>query len=133
MALSGYQELTVWKQAYEMTLSIYGVTREFPKDETYGLVSQMRRASTSIIANIAEGYGKKHLKEYIQFISISIGSCNELEVYLCLSKDLGYLKRSDYEKLRTIHESVSKMLQSLRRSLENKDPAETQRKPGVSG
>ncbi len=118
--LKSYKNLKVWNKAYELTLKIYQITRYFPKEETYGLTSQMRRASTSIIANIAEGSGKNHIGEFIQFISIAIGSCNELEVYLELSIDLNYLKKKEYEKLNIIHVEISKMLFGLRKSLEHK-------------
>ena len=83
-------------------------------------MSQMRRSSVSIIANIAEGYGRNHLGEYIQFVSYSIGSSNELEVYLLLANDLKYLDDDLYAEILSIHKEVSKMLIGLRTSLENK-------------
>ncbi|MFO7619159.1 MAG: four helix bundle protein [Thermoplasmata archaeon] len=118
--IRGYRDLNVWKKAYALTLKIYEITANFPAEEKFGLVSQMRRASTSIIANIAEGYGKNHTREYIQFISISIGSCNELEVYLLLSKDLGYVIENDFHNIKQEQNEVSKMLFRLRKSLESK-------------
>ena len=113
----GYKELIVWKKGYSLTKLIYRATRKYPKDERYGLISQMRRAAVSIIANIAEGSGRKHAKEFQQFISIAIGSCNELGVYIQLSKDLGYLNKSEYDTIFTYHTEVSKMLYSLRNSI----------------
>ena len=80
----------------------------------------MRRAAVSIIANIAEGYGKKHLTGYIHFISIAICSCNELGVYIKLSKDLQYLKLDDFQIMNIRHNEILKMLLALRSSLENK-------------
>ena len=94
----GYFKLSVWKKAYDQTLKIYHLTKSFPKNETYGIISQMRRASSSIIANIAEGYGKRNLSEYIHFISIAISSSNELEVFLLLSRDLKYWFISQFRK-----------------------------------
>ncbi len=117
---SGYKKLDVWKKGYELTLKVYEVTRHYPKEETYGLISQMRRASSSIIANLAEGYGRNHLGEYIQYVSIAIGSCNELEVHILLSNDLHYLKKKNYDELMSGHEEVSKMLFGLRKALEQK-------------
>ncbi len=85
------------------------------------MISQMRRASSSIIANIAEGYGKRNLSEYLHFISIAISSCNELEVFLLLSKDLKYLEKKDFNHLMRSHTEITKMLLGLRNSLEKKN------------
>ena len=81
----------------------------------------MRRASSSIIANIAEGYGKRKLSEYLHFISIAICSCNELEVFLLLSKDLNYLDKKDFDNLMKSHTEITKMLLGLRKALEKKN------------
>jgi four helix bundle protein len=116
----GYKNLEVWKKAYKLALKIYDVTKNYPKTEMYGLTTQMRRASTSIIANIAEGYGKNHLGEYIQYVSIAIGSCNELEVFLMFSNDLNYLEKKDFDQLIDIQTRISKMLFNLRKALEIK-------------
>ena len=121
--VKGYRNLDVWKKGYLLTKKIYEATERFPKEERYGLVSQMRRASVSIIANIAEGYGRNHLGEYIQFVSYAIGSSNELEVYLLLSNDLKYLDDDLSAELLSLHKEVSKMLIGLRTSLENKKTA----------
>ncbi|MFW9874770.1 MAG: four helix bundle protein [Candidatus Thorarchaeota archaeon] len=116
----GYSNLLVWKKAYNQTLKIYNFTKSFPKNETYGIISQMRRTSSSIIANIAEGYGKRNLSEYLYFISIAISSCNELEVFLLLSKDLHYLDKKDFNCLIDSHVEITKMLLGLRKALEKK-------------
>lgn len=116
----GYKNLDVWNRAYDHTLIIYNKTKRYPDDEKFGLLSQMRRASTSIITNLAEGYGKNSLKDFIRFVSISIGSYNELEVCLLLSKDLGYLSDDDYNKLNKEHDIIGKMLFSLRKGLKRK-------------
>ena len=116
----GYRNLNVWSKGYLLTKKVYEATEIFPKEEVYGLVSQMRRSSVSIIANIAEGYGRNHLGEYIQFVSYAIGSSNELEVYLLLAKDLKYLDDDSYTELLSMHSEVGKMLIGLRTSLENK-------------
>jgi len=116
----GYRELQVWNKGYQLTRMIFRITSTFPIEEKYGLVSQMRRSSVSIIANIAEGYGRNHISEYIQFISIAIGSSNELEVYLLISKDMGYISEKDFSESMPVHAEVSKMLHSLRLSLQEK-------------
>ena len=117
---NGYRNLDVWNKSYDFTLKIYSETKKFPKDETYGLISQMRRASTSIIANIAEGYSMGYLREYIHYVTTAIGSNNELEVYLMLASDLNYIEKSVYNEFKSAQEEISKMLFGLRKALKNK-------------
>ncbi len=95
----GFKGLTVWQKAYALTLDIYKVSKKFPKEEIYGLSSQLRRAAVSIPANIAEGYERNHRKEYVQFLFVSKGSLGEVETQLLLAKDLGYLSESDYSAI----------------------------------
>ena len=95
---NGYKNLKVWNKGYALTLKIYDKTMSYPKNELYGITSQLRRASTSIIANVAEGYARDTRKDYIRFVSIAISSSNELEVFLELSKDLHYLSKKDFEE-----------------------------------
>ena len=120
MITHGFKNLKVWKKAYDLTLKVYDITKDYPQIENYGLISQMRRASTSIIANIAEGYGRNNLPGYIYYISIAISSTNELDVYFMLSLDLKYLKKKDYEDIKSIHTEIIKMLLGLRKSLNRK-------------
>lgn len=122
--LLGYNNLKVWKKSYNLTLKIYEITKSFPDYEIYGIISQMRRAATSIIANIAEGYGKKKLTGYIHYISIAISSCNELGVYIRLSRDLKYVKKDECEYIESVHEEIIKMLFGLKKSLELKNSEE---------
>ncbi len=109
MKISSYKELIAYKKSYELVREIYRVTRSFPKDEIYGLTSQMRRASISIPSNIAEGY-MRGSKEYAQFLKIALGSSAELETQIRLSKDLGFLKDSDSNKLNGLIVEVMKLL-----------------------
>ncbi|MDY6864486.1 MAG: four helix bundle protein [Halobacteriota archaeon] len=90
-----HKDLDVWKEAMALAKEIYIVTAEFPKEETYGLVSQIRRASVSIPSNIAEGAARNSNKEFIQFLYVSLGSLAELETQLQLSKELGFLETED--------------------------------------
>lgn len=90
-----HQDLMAWQQAMELVRLVYKLTFAFPKHELFGLVGQMRRAAVSVPANIAEGAGRTSKKEFLQFLSISRGSLNELDTYILLSKDLGYLKDAD--------------------------------------
>jgi four helix bundle protein len=93
--LKSFKELIVWQKAYKLVLEIYKFTSTFPKDETYGLTQQIRRAAISIPSNIAEGYGRKHKTDYHRFLSMAYGSLLELETQYLLAKDLGYTKQSN--------------------------------------
>ncbi len=113
----GFRDLVAWQKAYELALKIYDLTKKFPSDERYGLTSQARRASISISANIAEGYERKHRREYIQFLMIAKGSLGEVETYLLFSRDLGYVNAVEYEQLELKRKELSKVLNGLIRSL----------------
>lgn len=111
--------MTAYQKVYEFALNIYTVTKDFPKIEQFGLVSQMRRASISIPSNIAEGYRRKSRKEYIQFLNIAYGSSGELETQIALSNDLVILDDNNFKTLQGLIEEVSKLLFSLIQSLKN--------------
>ena len=108
-----FKKLKVWHKAHELTIDIYRVTKGFPKEETYGISSQMRRASSSIEFNIAEGCGRESEKELSRFLTISMGSASELECEIPLSFDLGYLEKADYRRLEQKTIEVKKMLSSF--------------------
>lgn len=97
----------------DLARQVYFLTKSFPRDEIYGLISQLRRASVSIPSNIAEGYGRKSSKEYIQFYSIAYGSVLELETQLILAHDFGYISDADFKKVEQLIGEVSKMLHAL--------------------
>lgn len=118
--LKNYKELKVWQKSYQLCLEIYGVTKGFPKDETYGLTSQIRRAAVSVPSNIAEGYGRKTTPEYLRSLYIAYGSHCELETQILLSGDLGYINGTDIKKILENIGEVERMLKGLMRSLENK-------------
>jgi four helix bundle protein len=115
-----FMGLDVWKISHEFVINIYKLTRDFPKDETYGIISQLKRAASSIPANIAEGNGKQHLKEYIQFLYVSKSSLNETRYFLLLSKDLGYVEVNKYKELIDHLNHIEKMLMGLINSLKRK-------------
>jgi four helix bundle protein len=100
-----------------LTLSIYKITTEFPNDEKFGLVSQMRRAASSIPTNLMEGSHRSNKGEYRQFVGIARGSAVELKYHLLLSKDLGYLSDQQYETLKVEIDEISKILSGLVESL----------------
>jgi four helix bundle protein len=103
-----YKDLTVWQRADALALAVYGATKRFPKDEVYGITSQLRRAALSVPTNIVEGYARKGDKELARFIGIAIGSLAETEYLLSFALRLGYLK--DYCSLEAIRSEVGKLL-----------------------
>jgi len=111
--LNSYKELIVWQKSMELVKEIYFLTKEFPKSEIFGLTSQMRRAAISIPSNIAEGFNRRHKKEFTQFISIAFGSGAELETQILLSESLKYGKEEDLKKCDALLCEVMKMLNKL--------------------
>jgi four helix bundle protein len=111
--MKDFRQLKVWEKAHSLTLHIYRVTRRFPKEELYGLTSQMRRASASIAANIAEGCGRKTDADFCRFLIIALGSGAELEYHLLLSHDLKLLTDIEYESLQQELTEIKKMLNSF--------------------
>ena len=118
--INSYKDLHVWQEAMELAESCYWVTRKFPKDELFGLTSQIRRASSSIAANIAEGHGRESTGSFIQFLRIAQGSLKEVETHLILSSKIEIVTTRDVEPLIEKSEKLGKMLRSLIRSLQDK-------------
>ena len=110
------EQLEVWKKAHELVLKIYKITEDFPSEEKFGLVSQMRHASVSIPADIAEGFKKYGLKDKRNFYNIAQGSLEELRYYLILSKELGYYENTD--EFHELIENIGKMLYRLIKSIQ---------------
>ncbi|MFT9495705.1 four helix bundle protein [Anaerosolibacter sp.] len=120
--MSNYNELEVWKKSHKAVLDIYRTTNSFPMDEKFGIVSQLRRAAVSIPTNIAEGSGRIHIKEYIQFIAIARGSAMEVEYLIKVSKDLNYITEEQFSNLTEAYVSIIQMLNALIISLKKKVP-----------
>ena len=97
--MQDYRKLKVWQKAYDLVLEIYVITKKFPKEELYGVTSQIRRSAASITANISEGCGRKTKTELSRFLVIALGSLNETENFLLLARDLKYLSLKDFEKI----------------------------------
>jgi four helix bundle protein len=112
-----YRELKVWQRAHDLTLAVYKVTGNFLRQELYGLTTQMRRASSSIAANLAEGCGRDGDAELNRFCSIASGSASELQYFLLLARDLHFLTESDYDRLAEKTTEVKRMLAGLARKL----------------
>ena len=115
-----HKDLRVWQQGIELVTSIYMMTKAFPKDEVFGLVSQMRRAAVSVPSNIAEGYARGTDREKLHFLRISSGSMSEIETQLMLSLNLGYISQEVYDELSERVTSVWKQLNALISSLKKR-------------
>lgn len=111
--MQNFKDLKVWEKAHQFTLSVYKFSAHFPKEETYGLTNQIRRASASIPANIAEGCGKKSQLDLANFLNIALGSSNEVEYFLILAKDLNYLSQENFELLSAEINQIKAMLINL--------------------
>ena len=117
--MQNFRSLKVWEKAHALTLSIYKITKTFPKDELYGLTSQIRRASSSIACNIAEGTGRGSKPDFVRMIQIAIGSSAEVDYQLILTRDLEYLTEDDYQNLHNMNEEIKRMLSGLLKTLQS--------------
>lgn len=115
--LKSYRDLIVWQKSMSLNLLIYKHTASFPKEEMYGLISQMRRAAVSVSANIAEGQARNSTGEFIQFLGIAKGSLAELETLIILSRNLEYMSEENSVGLLNLSAEINKMLYSLQNSL----------------
>jgi four helix bundle protein len=120
-----FRDLQVWQKSHDLTLKVYEHTQAYPKQEIYGLVSQLRRSSASIPTNIAEGCGRRGNGEFHKFLQIATGAASEVEYQLLLSKDLQYLSMEDYSKLSEAVVEVKRMLASLINKVERERLAST--------
>jgi four helix bundle protein len=118
MKITKTEDLTVFKQAHQLTLDIYKISEKFPKAELWGLTTQIRRSAASICANLLEGSHRNNSKEYRQFVGIAKGSSGEVKYHLLLAHDLGYLTSEEYTKLNEEIEEICKMLHGLAKALE---------------
>jgi four helix bundle protein len=115
--LQDFRELKVWQRAHELTLAVYQVTASFPRDEMYGMTSQLRRSCSSIAANLAEGCGRNGDAEFARYCSIAMGSASETEYHLLLARDLKMIKPADYEDLSKRIIELKRMLTGLTQRL----------------
>jgi four helix bundle protein len=120
MADSGvrsYRDLLVWQKSMALVRDVYRVTRLFPDDERFGLISQMRRCAVSIPSNIAEGHGRHQTGDFIRFLRMANGSLYELQTQLEIARDLAYIDSDEYKLVSSITEELERMLPSLIRKL----------------
>ncbi|WFR97427.1 four helix bundle protein [Rhizobium tumorigenes] len=116
--MNSYQDLIVWKRSMDIAVDCYSLTKTFPKDEIYGLVSQTRLSAGSVAANIAEGYGRETTGAYVHHLKIAQGSLKELETHLILCSRVGLIEAHQLETALSTSEEIGKMLRSLVRRLQ---------------
>ena len=116
--VSSFRDLRIYQESYEVTKRIYRIARKFPKEETYALTSQIRRAATSIPLNIAEGYAKNDsAAELKRFLKMAMGSCAEVEVLVDMARDLGYIEDAEHDELISVYEKVGKQINAFMRKI----------------
>ncbi|WP_202315074.1 four helix bundle protein [Mesorhizobium sp. L-8-10] len=118
--MNSYRDLLVWKGAIELAVACYSATKVFPSSEVYGMTAQIRRASVSIAANIAEGHGRENTGSFIQFLRVAQGSLKELETHLILSGRVGLMSDAEVSRLLGQADEIGKMLRSMVRSLQKR-------------
>lgn len=116
--ISSYKDLLIWKKGIDIVKFTYQLCKSFPKDEVYGLQSQIKRSAVSIPSNIAEGYGRSYTQSYIQFLRISRGSLLELETQIIIAKELNFVTDADYKIMSGLITEESKMINAFLRSIE---------------
>lgn len=119
--MQDYRKLQVWQRSHYLTIEIYQITNNFPREEMFGLTSQIKRATSSVPANIAEGCGRNSNKDFAQFLNISLGSLNESTYFVLLAKDLNYINVELFEKLNNECNEIKAMLISLINKIRNND------------
>ncbi|MFA7172316.1 MAG: four helix bundle protein [Kiritimatiellia bacterium] len=117
MKIQSFKDLIVWQEAMNLVEMTYRETKKFPREEMLGLTNQARRAAVSIPANIAEGYGRQHRKEYLHFLSIASGSLTELETHMLIAQRVKYLDAQTMQTLQAQINSTGKLLTALRKAL----------------
>ena len=117
-SVKSFKELQVWRKAHELTLVVYSTTRTFPREELFGLSSQMRRSAASIAANIAEGCGRRSDGEMVRFLQIARGSAAELEYHVLLSRDLHFIREQEFRDLSYSADELQRMLTALMRKFQ---------------
>jgi four helix bundle protein len=118
--IKSFTDLIVWQKGHELVLMVYKITKEFPKDELFALISQIRRAVVSITSNIAEGFSRQSIKEKIYFYSLSQGSITEVQNQLLIARDIKYIDEKNFQKIAEQTVNVNKLLNGLiRKSKEN--------------
>ncbi|WP_312556393.1 four helix bundle protein [Empedobacter brevis] len=116
---TSFDTLVVWQKSHELTLKVYEITKDYPKEEKFGVISQIRRASYSIPSNIVEGRKKSTIPHRLNFLSHAIGSLEEVKYFLLLSKDLGYIDTKTYDDLIPLTEEIGRLLSGYEKFIKN--------------
>ncbi len=120
MSVKSHRELKVWHAGMSLAKQVYSLTRQFPKEETYGISTQLRRAVVSIPSNIAEGYARQSTKELLQFLAIASGSLAEIETQILLAAEFGYVREEESTHLLSNINQLERMLNAFRSQLKKK-------------
>jgi four helix bundle protein len=120
MKVKSFEDLTVWQEAHKLTLEVYKLTAKFPGTEKYGVVSQLRRCSSSVPANIAEGFGRATTRELLRCLQIARGELEETRYFVLLSRDLGYVTSEDCESIAQHCNSIGRLINALGSSLKRR-------------
>jgi four helix bundle protein len=120
MKVKSFEDLTVWREAHKLTLEVYKLTVRLPGTEKYGIVSQLRRCSSSVPANIAEGFGRATTRELLRCLQIARGELEETRYFVLLSRDLGYVTAQEYESIGQQCSSVGRLINALGSSLKRR-------------
>ncbi|MGB9591790.1 MAG: four helix bundle protein [Candidatus Kryptoniota bacterium] len=126
MKEKGFRRLNIWQESHEFAIMVYKATEKFPKEEKFGLTSQIRRAAFSVPANIVEGYAYGSNKKFLQFLDIATGSLAETEYYLLLAKDLNFLEKREYGALEEKRAKVGAYLNKFKQAVRNQGTHNTQ-------
>lgn len=121
--IKSFTDLDAWKEAHQLVLYIYKITKSFPKDEIFGLINQMRRCVVSITSNIAEGFSRQSYKEKLQFYSIALGSTTELQNQLIVARDVSYISKEKFQEIAqqtiTVHKIINGLIKSSKTIIHN--------------
>ncbi|HKV04099.1 MAG TPA: four helix bundle protein [Candidatus Acidoferrales bacterium] len=120
MKIKSFSELTVWQGSHELALMVYKLTASFPRSEMFGTVSQLRRASASVPANIAQGFGRRTTRELLRSLQIAAGEMEEVRYFLILGRDLGYVAAPGFDRASALCDSVGQLIKALGRSLKQR-------------
>ena len=119
--MSTFRNLLIWQKSMDLVTKIYSSTQQFPKEELFGLTSQIRRSAISIPSNIAEGYGRDSNKEYLRFLNISISSLFEMQTQLEIAKNINYINETDFNKIYEDSREIERMLTSFIKKIKERD------------
>jgi four helix bundle protein len=118
--IKSFTDLNAWKEGHKLVLSVYSLTKKFPKEEVFALSNQMRRCAVSVTSNIAEGFSRQTAKEKVQFYSIAQGSVTELQNQLIISRDVSFILQEEFSHVAALSVDVHKLISGLMKSAENR-------------